>query len=114
APPIATELGEDGSSLLSAIEAPSIGLALSGRQAGYKKALIAAYGGTRTTQQAVEDALKWLARQQRHDGLWSLRGPYQDGAFQENQLSATAMAMLAFLGDGKTHLNENPYRRNIQ
>ena len=114
APPIATEPGEDGSSLLSAIEAPSIGLALSGRQAGFKEALIAAYGGTRTTQQAVDDALKWLARQQRSDGLWSLRGPYQDGAFQENQLSATAMAMLAFLGDGKTHLNENPYRRNIQ
>ena len=32
-----------------------------------------------------------------------MRGPYRDGGFTENDVAATAMAMLAFLGDGHTH-----------
>ena len=47
-------------------------------------------------------ALEWLARQQGKDGLWSLQGPYADGASQENRLAATAMALLAFQGAGNT------------
>ena len=114
APPLSTEEGDEGTSLLSAIAAPSIGLALKGRQTGFKEALLAAYGGTRTTQQSVTDALAWIARQQHRDGTWSLAGPYADGSHQENEVSATAMALLAFLGDGQTHLGDHPYRKNVQ
>jgi hypothetical protein len=32
-----------------------------------------------------------------------MRGPYSDGALTENDAAATAMALLAFLGDGHTH-----------
>jgi hypothetical protein len=86
------------------IPAPSIGLALSGREAGSKKALLAAYGGNATTEEAVRRGLEWLAKQQMKDGGWSLTGPYPDGATIDNRLSATAMALLAFQGNGQTHL----------
>ena len=50
------------------LTAPSIGLALTGREAGMKRALLAKYGGTGTTEAAVGRALEWLKRNQRRDG----------------------------------------------
>ncbi|EAQ81696.1 prenyltransferase/squalene oxidase repeat-containing protein [Blastopirellula marina] len=71
---------------------------------GGKKALLKAYGGSATTEQAVKEALDWLKRNQRRDGSWSLKGPYRDGAGIENHVAATAMALLAFQGAGHTTL----------
>ncbi len=91
-----------------------IGLALHGREPGMKKALVGLYGGNRLTEEAVELGLAWLARQQRKDGSWSLKGPYRDGATQEdNPEAATGLALLAFLGDGHTHL-KGKYSKNVQ
>ncbi|MEO8495975.1 MAG: prenyltransferase/squalene oxidase repeat-containing protein [Planctomycetota bacterium] len=88
----------------SAMPVPTIGMALSGREPGAKKAMLAAYGGTGETENAVETALGWLKRNQQPDGTWSLSGPYADGvAGTENPLAATAMALLAFQGAGNTH-----------
>ncbi len=84
-------------------DAPMIGMALSGREKGFKQALLAAYGGNQTTESAVHRGLLWLKRNQRRDGSWSLVGPYQDGGQTENQVAATAMALLAFQGAGHTH-----------
>jgi hypothetical protein len=84
-------------------EAPSIGMALTGREKGAKNALLAAYGGTATTESAVALALEWLRRNQQRDGSWSLTGPYGEGTSTENRTGATAMALLAFLGNGHTH-----------
>ena len=95
------------------INAPSIGLALTGREPGMKEALLAKYGGTATTEAAVASALDWLARQQRRDGAWSLKGPYSQGSFDENKTSATAMALLAFQGGGHTH-NNGEYQDNVR
>lgn len=102
-PPWATNLTE-GNRLVSPLEAPAIGLALTGREPGMKKALLAAYGGTAGTEEAVIAGLEWLKRQQMRDGGWSLTGPYPDGAHVENRCAATAMALLAFQGYGATHL----------
>jgi hypothetical protein len=113
APPISPDFDATGDGFFSAIEAPSIGWALSGRQEGRKDALLRAYGGTKTTQDSVDLALKWLMAQQRRDGSWSLRGPYANGSNSENQLAATAMALLAFLGDGHTHVKDGPYKRVV-
>ncbi|HUE72199.1 MAG TPA: prenyltransferase/squalene oxidase repeat-containing protein [Pirellulaceae bacterium] len=86
------------------VVAPTVGLALSGRQEGGKKALLAAYGGTETTEAAVREGLLWLKRNQHRDGSWSLLGPYADGApYNDNKVAATAMALLAFQGAGHTH-----------
>jgi hypothetical protein len=64
---------------------------------------VKAFGGSDETQSAVAKALGWLARHQdKKTGLWSLQGPYLDGGSQENQLAATAMALLAFQGAGHT------------
>lgn len=83
-----------------------IRLALSGRGAGMQQALLGAYGGTGGTQSAVMDALRWLARNQGRYGLWSMQGPYTDGANNENLEAATAMALLAFQGAGYTPLSD--------
>jgi hypothetical protein len=89
-----------------------IGLALKGRQIGSKRVLIGKYGGTKTTQEAVETGLEWLAKQQKADGTWSLVGPFADGSRSENVAAATAMALLAFQGNGNTH-REGKYAKNV-
>jgi hypothetical protein len=87
----------------SDIEAPAIGLALTGREVGMKKALLPAYGGSATTESAVLEGLQWLKKQQMKDGGWSLTGPFDDGAINDNRCAATALALLAFHGYGATH-----------
>jgi hypothetical protein len=88
--------------LVAAEDAPAIRIALTGREAGMKASLLRAYGGTSSTEIAVTEALRWLARKQRKDGLWSLKGGYTDGASTENRDAATALALLAFQGAGIT------------
>lgn len=105
-PSLSLEPGATGGYLVSTsnVNAPSIGLALSGRQHGSKKnTLLGKYGGNKTTEESVINGLKWLARNQKPDGSWSLQGPYSDGGNDENAISATAMALLAFQGQGNTH-----------
>ena len=84
-----------------------------GRTGAMKKALLSIYGGTPETENAVALGLEWLAKNQRSDGSWSMRGPYADGATSENKSAATAMAMLAFLGDGNTH-EGGKYKGNVE
>ncbi|QDT07596.1 hypothetical protein K227x_60240 [Rubripirellula lacrimiformis] len=74
-----------------------------GRTGAMKQRLLKQAGGTKTTEDAVSLGLKWIQRQQLGDGSWSLRGPYADGGRNENKVSATSMAMLAFMGAGSTH-----------
>ncbi len=88
----------------SELKAPDVGLALSGREAGMKKMLLAAYGGNALTEDAVTQGLEWLKRNQQRDGTWKLSGPYSDGVTGiDNPTAATSMALLAFLGAGHTH-----------
>jgi len=90
--------------------APAVGMLLAGREAGRKEVLLGAAGGGDETELAVALALDWLKKQQsQKDGLWSLTGPYDDGGSQENELAATAMALLAFQGAGNT-FSEGPHR----
>ena len=77
-------------------------MALSGREDGMKRGLLVKYGGTATTQQSVSRALEWLKRNQRRDGGWSLTGPFTGGGLSDAKVAATAMALLAFQGDGNT------------
>lgn len=114
-PIAATEPIEESNDLVGPkpIEAPVIGMALDGRDLGSREALLKAYGGDARTEEAVALALRWLARQQqRRTGLWSMTGPYTDGAATENVPAATAMALLAFQGAGNTH-HRGDYRNNV-
>ena len=83
-------------------EADPIRMALTGREKGMRDSLLGAYGGTRGTQQAVLGALRWLERRQRSDGMWSMIGPYRNGAATENKEAATGLALIAFQGAGHT------------
>jgi hypothetical protein len=111
APPLATEFSPHGlfAGSTNAIDAP-IGLALSGRERGMKKALLGRYGGNATTEEAVHRALDWLKRNQRANGYWSLNSPYSDGGEAENKTCATALALLAFQGAGYTHQTNGDYK----
>jgi hypothetical protein len=89
-------------------------LGFTGRSGALRSTLMAAYGGTPGTEQAVKDGLAWLARQQNSkEGFWSLRGPYGQAAVQENRIAATAMALLAFAGDGNTH-RQGTYAKEVE
>lgn len=103
APPKVEMVVPNATTSTSDIPSTQIGLALTGREEGMKHALLAAYGGTGTTEAAVQLGLKWLARNQKKQGQWSLVEPYSDGAINENEAAATAMALLAFQGAGNTH-----------
>jgi hypothetical protein len=113
APVARPELSEAGVGIEAVDEplvAPAVGMLLAGRDAGRKQVLLGAAGGSSETERAVALALEWLRKQQNQkDGLWSLTGPYNDGGSQENQLAATAMALLAFQGAGNTR-EQGPHR----
>ena len=94
--PVPTELG-------TGPQVIDVAQMFSGRSGSMKQALLAMYGGTPETQDAVAAGLAWLKRNQEKAGSWSMKGPYSDGSFSENRVAATAMALLAFLGDGNTH-----------
>jgi hypothetical protein len=105
----------DGTNSTSDIAAPQIGMALSGREEGSRKALVRDYGGDETTEAAVNRGLEWLAKHQRKDGSWSLLGPYAGGVPYrdlDNPASATGMALLAFQGAGNTHQG-GKFKRNV-
>ncbi|EMI17996.1 hypothetical protein RMSM_05076 [Rhodopirellula maiorica SM1] len=92
--------------------ASAAALMFSGRTGKKKQELLAKYGGTQVTEDAVALGLAWLQRQQRTNGNWSLRGPYRDGSLMENDTAATAMAMIAFMGAGNTH-RSGKYEREM-
>ena len=94
------------------LDAPVLGMALNGRQEGQKQILLKAFGGNAATENAVQLGLEWLERNQKRDGSWSLAGPYKNGCRTENQIAATAMAMLAFQGAGHTH-QQGTFRKSV-
>ena len=97
-----------------AIEAPGRAWSNRGTQWGRPKDKARkGHGGTDLTQLAVARGLEWLARNQQRDGSWSLAGPFSEGVRgDDNQPAATAMALLAFQGDGNTH-TEGKYKKNV-
>lgn len=91
-----------------------------GRSAAGKAALLKRMGGTDASEAAVARGLIWLKNHQRPDGSWSFdhtHGPDCDctmpGRLVNNPNGATAMALLAFLGAGETHL-EGQYQSEVQ
>jgi hypothetical protein len=80
-------------------------------------------GGGRDTEEAVLNALRWLARHQNHDGSWSAQKhadncgkiPGFSGRCIPNKgaenfnVGLTGLALLAFLGAGYTHLSKDVF-----
>ncbi|PQO38895.1 hypothetical protein C5Y96_03215 [Blastopirellula marina] len=92
-----------------------------GRSGELQKQLLAARGGSPATEDAVERALRWIAAHQLPDGSWSFNHhEVEVGKLSPNpgepltRTGATGLALLPFLGKGYTHMNENPYRDQIE
>lgn len=92
-----------------------------GRNGELQKELLSARGGSPATEDAVERALRWIAAHQLPDGSWSFNHhEVEVGKLSPNpgepltRTGATGLALLPFLGKGYTHMNENPYRDQIE
>ncbi len=83
-------------------------------------------GGTKVTQEAVDHALRWLKAHQSPEGMWECEGfsrwcerqpaagagPEGKGKAQYD-VGVTGLALLAFLGAGKTHRSEAPWGKVV-
>ena len=83
------------------------------RDVGRRAQIAQKYGGTETTEKAIEQGLDFFARHQFPDGRWSLHAlppglKYDDPALGQTQSDsvATGLALLAYLGAGYTHLDD--------
>lgn len=107
----------DPGSLMSSTSLSSASL-LDGRLTkGRRDGLLKKYGGTKATEEAVQNGLAWLAKNRIVDqdgSYWSLRGPYADGGGTENKTAATAMALIAFQGNGHTHKSRSQYSKLVE
>ncbi|MCA9103471.1 MAG: terpene cyclase/mutase family protein [Planctomycetales bacterium] len=98
----------------------NVGREYLGRGETARRLLAAEYGGTASSEAAVNLGLDWLARHQRTDGSWNFDhqvGPCQSrcgnpGTFDRCTTGATGLAVLCFLGAGHT-TREGEYRRNV-
>jgi hypothetical protein len=94
---------------------------VSQRQSDQRAAAAAANGGTRESEAAVENGLKWLMAHQSGDGSWSLQyrtpecaaGCDHEGREGDYQPAATGLALLSFLGAGYSH-REGPYQAELR
>ena len=86
---------------------------LDSRSEDSKKKLLRAYGGSASSEAAVANALKWLSRHQMPNGGWTYmhnlvcNGACGNPGQEKNAgrvFSATALALLPFMGSGQTHL----------
>ena len=80
------------------------------RTSGIRKNLLRAGGGNAASEQAVANALNWLAEHQNRDGSWSFNHSPGDncsnflnpGSYR-TKMGATGLALFPFLGAGHTH-----------
>lgn len=97
-----------GNDLFAAYDADVVG-SLGGRGKAERARLVAAGGGTPQSEGAVARGLRWLQAHQCSDGSWRFdleQGPCQGKCSHSGRygspIPSTAMALLAFLGNGQT------------
>jgi hypothetical protein len=94
------------------------------RNASDRLSLIEGQGGNAKTEAAVVAALNWLVAAQSHDGRWSANqfgagqeqmvlGQDRGGAGRNADTGISALALLAFLGAGHSHL-QGEYRDTVR
>ena len=115
------EFTENSTSEMTTVDAPatsntgllSATASMLGARSGDQRAkAVAQNGGTPGSENAVNLALKWIARHQLPNGSWSFdhrtgpgthRTSPDPGDFEDSPNAATALALLTFLGAGHTH-----------
>ncbi len=95
------------------------------RVADNRSELIRSRGGSPESEAAVQRALRWLASVQSPAGYWDadrfgagqerlVLGHDRRGAGAKADTAMTGLALLAFLGDGHTHLDNGQYAETIR
>lgn len=116
-------LQETLSRVLDSASPRSVPSAYADRTAGRRAAAAAARGGSEETERAVGAGLEWLRRSQSADGRWSAArhgatverssdGVDRHGSGVRCDNGVTALALLAFLGAGSTHV-DGPYAAEV-
>ena len=102
-----------------ALTLPSGG-GLEGREQASRAKLAASRGGSRASETAVENGLRWIVNHQRDDGSWRLRhidgkcnGECRNEGRQESATGATGLALLSLLGAGYTQ-RDGQYKEEVQ
>lgn len=109
---------------IAAVAAGSVSNVYALRNASGRDSLVAGQGGNSETEAAVTAALRWLAATQARDGRWDalqngagkeemVLGQNRGGAGRGADTGVTALALLAFLGAGHSHL-QGQYRDNVR
>jgi len=78
--------------------------AFGNRSGGGKKRALGRYGGSRASESAVDNGLRWLAANQDDRGHWG------NG---RQRFADTALALQTFLGAGYDHVTPNKYRDHV-
>ena len=106
---------------ISAVKAtlPSGG-GLEGREEASRAKLAASRGGSRASETAVENGLRWIVNHQQDDGSWRLRhidgecnGECHNEGRQESATGATGLALMSLLGAGYTQ-RDGRYKEEVQ
>lgn len=114
-----------GSGKSTSLTQIATGGGLAGRAPERRKQLALANGGSVASENAVDFALDYLSRHQRHDGSWSFdlnldpcggkcRNNKKSGDDPTPPTAATGLAVLAFLGAGHTHTGNGPYADQVR
>ena len=77
---------------------------LASRKERVKAGILQGIGKKDEIRRAIDSGLTWLSRQQQTAGNWQLHQGYPDPGYRvlRTDTGATALALLAFLGDGNT------------
>ena len=119
-----TETKPDDSAIVT-VRPVDVEKSLSGRGERVRGAILSQYGESEKIERAISSGLTWIQRQQHSDGHWQLQAKnrnlgYPDPGYPDagyvglkTDTGATALALLAFLGDGQTH-QAGPYQETIE
>jgi hypothetical protein len=72
-----------------------------------RKRTIKDMGGSEETEKAIGLALDWFTRNQEEDGRWDIARHGGEGG---HNVSATALALLCYMGWGATHMEPGPHQ----
>lgn len=110
-----TPKNTEGEKVVRPIQPVPIDKALAGRTERAKAGSLDKVGSKDDIKRAVSSGLAWVVRQQREGGNWQLHaGGYPDPGSRtfRTDTGATALALLALLGDGHTH-RDGDYQEEV-
>ncbi len=120
-------ISEHNHPTISEIESPAqprqtlpTGGGLEGRDSNARARLAATRGGSRASELAVEQGIRWIVAHQREDGSWRFRhhqgecdGRCANPGTRESTTAATGLALMSLMGAGYTH-RSGPYQETVQ